>query len=332
VSDKPPAIDPAKTKMTQELKHTAPLLGCRIDPSGRFVFAGGQEAVLQRWELDGGKKTALEGHRSWVRALAFSGPTLFSGDYTGQLIAWPIEGDKCSPKWSISAHKGWVRALAVSPDGQTVASCGNDKRVCLWSVTDGKEVACFEGHDSHVYNVAFHPDGWSLVSGDLKGVVKEWDLATGKATRTLDASVLHKYDPNFMADHGGVRGIAFSEDGKLLACAGISEVQNAFAGVGKPLVVLFDWEQGKQKVLLKPKEAFQGTAWGVAFHPAGWVVGVGAGNGGVLWFWKSAESASVHTIKLPANARDLSLHPDGQRLAVAFFDGAVRIYDMAGSP
>ncbi len=325
---KPLAIDPIKTKPGADLKHSAPLLGCRFDPSGRFVFAGGQEATLQRWELAGSKKTTLEGHRSWVRALAFAGKTLFSADYTGQMIAWPVESDKPSPLWSIQAHKGWVRALAVSPDGKTLASCGNDRLVRLWSIPEGKELSTLEAHESHVYNLVFHPDSKSLASADLKGVVRHWELATGKSVRTLDASVLYKYDPIFMADHGGSRGMTFNSDGKLLACAGISEVTNAFAGVGKPLVVLFDWETGKQKIQLKPKEAFQGTAWGVAFHPSGWVIAVGGGNGGVLWFWQPTEPLASHTIKLPNNARDLGLHPEGKRLAIACFDGAVRLYDL----
>src|SRR5262249_60329727 len=139
----------------------------------------------------------------------------------------------------------------------------------------------------------------------------------------LDVSVLHKYDATFMADHGGVRGMAFSADGNLLACAGITDVTNAFAGVGKPLVVLFDWQTGKRKQLLVPKENFQGTAWGVAFHPTGgFVAGVGGGNGGVLWFWNPNQAQPFFTLKLPTNARDLDLYPDGKQLAIAFFDGA----------
>jgi hypothetical protein len=34
------------------------------------------------------------------------------------------------------------------------------------------------------------------------------------------------------------------------------------------------------------------------------------------------------TLKLPTNARDLDLHPDGRTPAVAYFDGAVRLYSM----
>ena len=42
-------IDPAQARMVQELKHGSPLIGCRVDPSGQFVFAGAQDNWLIRW-------------------------------------------------------------------------------------------------------------------------------------------------------------------------------------------------------------------------------------------------------------------------------------------
>jgi WD40 repeat protein len=326
---KPPTVDPAQTHLVQEFKHASPLLGCRIDPSGRFVFAGAQDNSVVRWELAGGKKTVLAGHKSWVRALAFAAKEklLFSGDYAGKILAWPLDADAPSPQRTVEAHQGWVRALAVSPDGGTLASCGNDRLVKLWSVADGRPLREFAGHASHVYNLAFHPAGRHLVSGDLKGVVKVWNLEKGELERELDASALYRYDPSFMADHGGVRGMVFRADGGALACCGITDVSNAFAGVGKPLVLWFDWPAGKPKQL-RPRENFQGTMWAVAFHPAGYVVAVGGGNGGAVWFWKGEGPQDVFALKHPANGRDLDLHPDGHRLAVAFADGAVRIYDL----
>jgi WD40 repeat protein len=324
-------VDPAQTRLVQELKHTAPLVGCRLDPGGQFVFAGCQDNTIQRWHLATGKKTALAGHRSWVRALAFAGceRLLFSGGWEGKILTWPLDADNPTPVRTLDAHQGWVRALAVDPEGKWLASCGNDALVRLWSIPDGKLLRTFEGHTCHVYNVAFHPKAPFLASGDLKGNVKVWDLNKGKEERTLDVHLLHKYDTTFRADHGGVRSMAFNAEGSLLACAGITDVSNAFAGVGKPVVVLLDWASGKQKLLLRPRENFQGTAWGTAFHPAGYVIGVGGGNGGVLWYWKPDNAADVFALKLPTNARDLDLHPDGKRLAVAFFDGAVRIYDLS---
>jgi WD40 repeat protein len=323
-------VVPEQTHLVAQHRHTSPLIGCRIDPSGKFVFAGAQDNAIVRWELGSGKKTVLAGHRSWVRALAFAAreKVLFSADWAGQILVWPTEADAPTAKVTVAAHRGWARALALSPDGRTLASCGNDHLVKLWSVPDCKLLRAFEGHECHVYNVGFHPDGRSLVSADLKGKVKVWDLAKGAVAREMDAKVLHKYDPNFMADHGGVRSMAFSRDGGLLACAGITNVSNAFAGIGNPLVVLFDWASGKQKQLLRPRINFNGTAWGVAFHPAGFILGVGGGNGGALWAWKAEQALSTYALTLPNNARDLALHPDGRRLAIPFFDGVARIYDM----
>jgi WD40 repeat protein len=328
MSDPAPALDPTKTKLAFELKHNSPLLSCRFDPTGRFVFAGAQDNTVQRWDLASKAQTALRGHVSWVRGLAFADGMLYSGDYHGKVLVWRADAESPAPERTIDAHHGWARAVATSPDGRLLATCGNDRMVRLWSCADGSLSRELSGHAHHVYSVAFHPSGRFLASGDLHGVVRHWDLERGSEVRTLDAGLLFRYDPTFRADHGGVRSMKFSADGNLLACAGITDVTNAFAGVGKPAVVLFDWNTGQRREVLRPAANFQGTAWGVDFHPSGLVLAAGGGSGGAFWFWRPEQSASIHAVILPANARDLHLHPDGRRLAVACFDGAVRVYEI----
>jgi WD40 repeat protein len=187
-----PTLDPAKTKLSKELKHNSPLVGCRFDPTGKFVFAAAQDNSIQRWEIASGKKTAFEGHKSWARGLAFTndGKTLFSADWTGKILVWPADAEKAEPRQTIQAHTGWARALSVSPDGKTLASIGNDGKVCLWATADGKPIRSWQAHDCHGYNVAFHPDGKSLASADLKGIVKHWDLTSATMTRELDAKAV----------------------------------------------------------------------------------------------------------------------------------------------
>src|SRR5690606_4326410 len=120
---------------------------------------------------------------------------------------------------------------------------------------DGSLVRELSGHENHIYNLTFSPDGRHLLTGDLMAVLKHWDVATGNLVREFDAKALHKYDTTFRADCGGIRGIDFSPDGKYLAVGGIGELTNAFAGIGKPTVLLFDWESGKQIHVMTTKEA-----------------------------------------------------------------------------
>jgi WD40 repeat protein len=324
-------ITPTRTRLAVELRHNSPLLCCRFDPTGRYVFAGAQDNTIQRWELANQAKVGFSGHRSWVRAMAFhtASRKLLSTDYNGKVMIWALDADAPQPERIIDAHNGWVRAIAMSPDQRQFATCGNDNLVKLWNMADFTLAREFDGHTSHVYNIAFHPIERAIVSGDLRGNIKQWDLQTGRETRTMDASAIFRYDPTFRADHGGVRSMSFNPDGSLLACAGITNVTNAFAGVGNPAIALFNWQSGQRTQVLRVNPAFQGTAWGVVFHPSNFVIGAGAGNGGGIWFWRATEQNSVHNVTVPNNARDLALHPDNRRLAVPCFDGVLRIYELS---
>jgi WD40 repeat protein len=352
MSQDAPAIDPTKIHAGSAWKHSRPLTACRFDPSGKYVFTGAEDYFVTRWEIssphaprevpatESGLVTrsvtaTLAAHDSWVRALACSpsGDVLYSGGYDGRLAFWPLAAEKPEPARTIDAHQGWIRALAVSPDGSRVLSCGNDKLVKLWDTADGKLVSELAGHKSHVYNVAFHPTDGTFISCDLKGIVKHWDLAAGTARRDFTAGALYKYDTQFRADIGGARSIAFSTDGKQLALGGITNVTNAFAGIGNPAVVLIDWETGKPEVQYEGKEKINGTAWGVRHHSGGFWIGLsGGGGGGWLYFWRDKTAQEFFKFKLPDTGRDMDLSPDGRIIAVAHADGNLRLYPLHAKP
>ena len=359
---RPDGVDPFATRLVAELKHDRGILACRFDPANQFLFAGARDYFVHRWDLarkpivepleDPAKKPKippvpaapadarreLAMHQSWVGGLCLfsDGDRLARGDFVGQLVVWANRAGEPKPLFSFEAHKGSIRKVSVSPDGHLIATAGNDGAVRVWK-SDAAQKRHVEllGHDCHVYHVAFHPDGRSLVSADLKGRVKHWDVESGKLVRELDASLLHTYSEKYEVDVGGIRGMSFNEDGSKLACAGATGEDKGIAHSGDARVLLFDWESGSLQRELRPEKKEVCTAWGVQFHPDGFIVGSGGSRtGGFLWFWTPEEDAAFHVLKFSQRAPgfDVDLSPDKRTLAVANHDGAVRLYEMSAEP
>lgn len=319
-------MDVTKTHVAQDLKVDRPLLSCLFSEDGQFVFTGSEDYKVWRFRVSDGAKVPLDTD-AWVRALtlADAGKTLITGGYDGRLIWWDALIETPAPLRTVEAHDGWIRSIAVSPDGKLVASVGNDLIVKIWNVADGKLVKELKGHESYIYNVVFHPSGKTLVTGDLYANLFEWDLESGTKKREWKSESLSKYDKGFRAQIGGFRGMMFDSTGNQLACSGITNVSNAFAGVGNPSIVIFDYAKNEQVIEHLSKGPLQGVAWNVALHPDKTVIGSSGGSGGYLLFWKPGEKEAFHQVKMPSDVRDFSLSKDGRYIAAAHANGHLSI-------
>ena len=327
------AVDYSKTHKVAEFKHAVALTTVGVDPMSRFAAAGAEDLDVQLWNLQSGKRQTLKGHMSWVRSIDFTadGNRMLTACWGGEIKVWDITSEDAKLLSTIDAHQGAARCVRTSPDGSRIATCGNDLLVKVWTLSDGKLEHEFSGHSRHVYGVDFHPDGKHVVSQDLMGEIIVWDLEAGKQLREVDGSVMTGYDNKFAADMGGARDMAFKPDGTQWASAGITKVSNSFAGVQDPIVVLFDWESGKEtKHLVSGDKNVKGIAWGVRYHPENFIIVAVADRSGKgeLWFHKPDEDKASHTLKLPSAARGLGMLADGRRLAVAHADGHLRVYRM----
>lgn len=330
-------LDPKAAWVAFQWPHDRPLISCRFDPTGQFVFCGSEDSLVERFRLSDGAKTILSGgHSTWVAALAFTkdGSTVVSGGCDGKLTWWPAAVEAPQPVRSIAGHgTHWVRALAASPDGTQLASGGNDNMVRLWNIIDGTLVKEIAGHEKHVYSVAFHPNGQSLFSGDLAGSVRQWDIAAGTELRKFDAAALYSFNGGQQVDFGGVRALAISPDGKWLAAGGLYKASNPLGAVHEPLVLLFNLETGMLERQLLAEGITQGVIWNLRWLSDGSLMGVtGGGSGGWLLFWKTDAEKDYHRFQLPNLARDMDLHNDGIQVATAHHDRHVRITRLTPKP
>lgn len=330
----PPVADPTQIREVALYQEARPLMCVGFDPAGEYLFAGAQDNTILRWRIWDQYKDVMTGHRSWPSQLVIASTgVMYSTGHEGSLLAWDALALPPAAIRTIEAHEGFARALAVSPDGTLVVTVGNDNKAKVWNTADGSLVTELTGHESHIYNVAFHPSGQHLVTGDLKGILKQWRVGTWEFVRDFNADVLYLYDSGFQADVGGVRGICFSPDGTRLAVGGMGNVTNAFAGVGNPIGAVFNFETGDRMQVLSTASNFEGAIWGMEFDPHGqYIVAVGGGNSGALWFWRVGEEQSFHQLDLPGIAYDVAVHPDGLKIAVALYDNTVRVYELLADP
>ena len=285
--------------------------GCRslaISPDDKLLVAGGENPSLidiatgkelRRFEVPAG------GGFGWCVALSPDGRTVAAGrswrDFNPPaLVLLDVATGKVN-HWVSDLIEVGVQSISFSPDGQILASGGNDQTVRLWDVTTGKELRRFEGHEQAVLAVAFSPKGKVLASSDGKEV-RFWDVETGKVLQTL------KVESHFSP-------VAFSSNGKLLAYE-----------VRPGTVCLYDPDAGKP---IRQWAANTRSVDSLAFSPDGKVL-VSAGFSSAIRRWDTATGMEIepdagHT----GGVASLLFAPDGQTLFSSGIDWKVLEWDMA---
>ena len=170
----------------------------------------------------------------------------------------PLPADARKPDMVLRVgHTQSIQALAFSPDGKWLASGGYDKSIIVWNLSSGREEFHLRGlpippvsldAPSHSLNkqaisaVAFNPDGTRLVSVEVSGAVKVWDLKTRKILFTIRPPRVHYY--------GG--SITYSADGKSL----LVPVEKRTANATETAIGFYDAETGKSLRTISTKWDF----------------------------------------------------------------------------
>jgi WD40 repeat protein len=151
---------------------------------GELLAAADDAGTIEVWGVKTQqiKKTISTG--SPVSALRFRFDSRVLATASNQDIAlWNLDSGEQQARFQ--KHDDIVNALAFSPDGQLLASGGDDRTVILWDLQSGKARRTLKGHEQTVTSLAFSPGGLLLASGGGNASVIVWDVKTGKFTRVL---------------------------------------------------------------------------------------------------------------------------------------------------
>ncbi|MFV2070300.1 MAG: redoxin domain-containing protein, partial [Pirellulales bacterium] len=186
-------------------------------------------------------------------------------------------------------HTGWVSALAVSPDGKHLVTGSmrhaqdqqgipDDNSLRLWDVETGKEIRRFEDVLSAIRNVAFAPDGKSIVAGGENTMLGLWDVETGKCIRWFTAPT-------------NVVSVAFSPDGTQVASSHVGGLKDGkWFDPEHSVIILWDVKTGREIRRLRGHTAVINS---IAFSPDGRFIASLAGGGYFSDGWHDAEENTV---------------------------------------
>jgi WD40 repeat protein len=152
-----------------------------------LLFGAGMALFLALRTVTGGKGSAgvkeitLEWQSSPISSMLFSsdGNYLEVTGWDGTLKVWQAATGR--EVLSFRDQKSVILTLSFSPDSGRLAASGIDKKVHVWDLTTGQQVFAFQGPTQVVGSMSFSPDGKHLTC-DSGGVVRAWDLATGRET------------------------------------------------------------------------------------------------------------------------------------------------------
>ncbi len=197
------------------------------------------------------------------------------------------------------------RIVIFSPDGQMLATGGDDQTVRLWNAATGAELRVLRGHSDVVYTLAFSPDSKLMASGSGDQTVKLWETASGRELAT------------YHGHNQWIAFLAFTPDGQRL-----------LATSGERVAKVFEVMTGRELSSFKlPKD----NGWEMSLSPDGRWLFVPHGDG----YLKAYElTTGREVLSFAAHAGRIStiaFSPDGKRMATGGADRTIKFWDWTNA-
>ena len=316
-----------------------------FSPDGALIATGHSDGTVILWDVATHTLAAtLAGHNGEVYSVAFSpdGSTLATGASDETVKLWDTATRNNFATLEVNQL---ATTVAFSADGSLIAAGTWFLRVKLWNAATGQEKNTFSDHRSRIRAVSFSPDGTTLASASVDGIVVLRNLAAGNITAidghsgpvlglasSPDGGTLASYNMSYgsgvkiwdtatqrkittLRGHYGlpIKSISISHDGTTLASASGNSV------------ILWDLDTYTDFANLDHED----LPYEVSFSPDGTVLATGGWPGWVnLWNVRTQEQTTRVT-GLSDEVKELEFSPDGEYLALGLNNGEIRTWDLS---
>jgi RNA polymerase sigma factor (sigma-70 family) len=229
-------VNAATGKERRRLRgHEKPVTSLTFSPDNKTLISGSLDGTARVWNVaDGTEVWKFKAPDYSIHSLALSpdgttlaaGYELIGGRGHSFVVLWDVVTHRQIRPQALHegdlTHAQPIRALLFAGDGKSVVSGSLDGSVIRWDVKTGKMIRRYSTPAVITWCVqalAFSPDEKTLVVGDNDGQVLCWEAETG---RLLGRSLVTASD-GMMRDPG-IRSVAFSPDGTVLAVCGFDDL------------------------------------------------------------------------------------------------------------
>ena len=216
----------------------------------------------------------------WTR----NGTLLIVGDAAGSVHGF--EGTSGAIRWArAEAHSGGLLAMAIHPDGDRLATVGQDGRLLIWNAEDGQILHAIDLQKGWVEHVAWSADGQRVAASVSRRVY----------VVDLDGQVVWRSE-----DHPSTVS--------AIAWAGSEEVATACYG----RVSFFDAVSGESRQTLE----WKGSLVSMVLSPDGDIVACGSQDNSVH-FWRRSTGEDSMMRGYPGKPSALAFDSAGSLLATS---------------
>ncbi|TPX44060.1 hypothetical protein SeMB42_g03179 [Synchytrium endobioticum] len=283
------------------------LVSAAYDSKSTLLVAGFSNGVFGLWEMpDFTNIHSLSISTKKINTVAInpSGEWLaFGSSKLGQLLVWEWQSESYILKQQ--GHRHDTSCVAYSPDGQYVATGGDDGKLKIWSTLSGFCHVTFTEHVSSITAVEFAKAGQVVYTASLDGTVRAFDLIRYRNFRTFTSPTPVQFS-----------ALAVDPSGEVVV-AGSRDSYEAF---------MWSVQTGK---LLDVLAGHTGPISGVSFSlTEGRVASCSWDRTVRIWdvFSRNVPSeAFEHQSEVLA----IAYRPDGKQIAASTLDGRISLWDVA---
>ncbi|EAL19888.1 hypothetical protein CNBG0310 [Cryptococcus deneoformans B-3501A] len=275
-------------------------------PKTSLLIVGFSSGVFGLWEMPEFTPVhtlSISNEKISSVAVSASGEWLaFGAAKLGQLLVWEWQSESYVLKQQ--GHYYDMNTLAFSPDGQNIATGGEDGKVKLWNASSGFCFVTFPEHTAAISTVEFAKQGQVLFTASLDGTVRAYDLIRYRNFRTFTSPTPVQFS-----------ALAVDPSGDVV-CAGS---QDSFE------IYMWSVQTGKLLDILTGHTA---PISGLAFSPTGNQLASSSWDRSIRLWSVFGRSRATEPIELSGEATALAFRPDGNEICASTLNGELIFIDV----